>query len=162
MAKTIDPSMHTAEHLLNRTMVRMFGCGRCFSAHIEKKKSKCDYHFERPLKAEEIRRIEAMVNEKVAENLPVTESYQDRKAAESDFDLTRLPDATEDRIRIVSIGGYDACPCIGSHVSFTGEIGRFRITTTDFADGLLRIRFKLDRKAAPSGSSKDRGPENRL
>ncbi len=125
MAKTIDPPMHTAEHLLNRTIVRRFGCGRCFSAHIEKKKSKCDYHFERPLKAEEIRQIEAMVNEIVAANLPVTESYQDRKAAESDFDLARLPDATEERIRIVSIGGYDTCPCIGPHVSFTGEVGRF-------------------------------------
>jgi alanyl-tRNA synthetase len=159
MAKTIDPPMHTAEHLLNRTMVRMFGCGRCFSAHIEKEKSKCDYHFERPLKAEEIRRIEAKVNEIVAANLPVTESYQDRKAAESDFDLARLPDASEERIRIVSIGGYDLCPCIGPHVSFTGEIGRFQITSTDFADGVLRIRFKLDRKAAPS-DRKDQGPED--
>jgi alanyl-tRNA synthetase len=160
MAKNIDPPMHTAEHLLNRIMVRMFGCARCFSAHIEKRKSKCDYHFDRPLKAEEIRQIEATVNEMVAANLPVTESYQDRKAAESDFDLARLPDATEERIRIVSIGGYDACPCSGPHVSFTGEIGRFRITTTDFADGVLRIRFKLDRKAAPV-SAKDQGPEDR-
>jgi Ser-tRNA(Ala) deacylase AlaX len=143
--------MHTAEHLLNRTMVRMFGCARCFSAHIEKKKSKCDYRFDRPLKAEEIRQIEATVNEMVAANLPVTESYQDRKAAESDFDLARLPDATEERIRIVSIGSYDDCPCSGPHVSFTGEIGEFRITTTDFEDGVLRIRFKLDRKAAPIG-----------
>jgi alanyl-tRNA synthetase len=159
MAKTIDPPMHTAEHLLNRTMVRMFGCGRCFSAHIEKKKSKCDYRFERPLNAEEIRQIEAMVNEMVAANLPVTESYQDRKAAEFDFDLARLPDVSEERIRIVSIGGYDDCPCSGPHVSFTGEIGRFQITTTDFADGVLRIRFKLDRKAATLGS-KDQGPED--
>ena len=30
------PPMHTAEHILNGTMVRMFGCGRSFSAHIEK------------------------------------------------------------------------------------------------------------------------------
>lgn len=35
--------MHTAEHILNRTMQNMFGCGRCFSAHINPKKSKCDY-----------------------------------------------------------------------------------------------------------------------
>jgi len=37
--KTIDPRMHTAEHILNQTVVRVLGCERCFSAHIEKKKS---------------------------------------------------------------------------------------------------------------------------
>jgi Ser-tRNA(Ala) deacylase AlaX len=143
--------MHTAEHLLNQTMARMFGCGRCFSAHIEKKKSKCDYRFDRPLTTGETERIEAEMNQKIAENLPVTESYEDRKMAEPAFDLARVPDAAGDRIRIVSIGDYDACPCIGPHVSFTGKIGRFRITTTDFKDGVLRIRFKLDREAAPVG-----------
>ena len=35
--------MHTAEHLLNATMVKTFGCPRSRNAHIEKKKSKCDY-----------------------------------------------------------------------------------------------------------------------
>ena len=35
--------MHTAEHILNGTMVRMFGCTRSRNAHIERKKSKCDY-----------------------------------------------------------------------------------------------------------------------
>jgi hypothetical protein len=39
--------MPSAEHILNQTMDRMFGCGRCFAAHIERQKSKCDYHFER-------------------------------------------------------------------------------------------------------------------
>jgi hypothetical protein len=37
------PPMHTAEHILNQTMVRMFGCPRSRNAHIERKKSKCDY-----------------------------------------------------------------------------------------------------------------------
>ncbi len=145
MAKSIYPPMHTAEHLLNRTMVAMFDCGRSFSAHIETKKSKCDYRFDRPLTAEEIGRIESAVNEKIAEDLPVTERFVDRETAGSGFDLGRLPEAAGDRIRIVSIGGYDACPCIGPHVASTGEIGCFRITTTDHADGVLRVRFKLDR-----------------
>ena len=35
--------MHTAEHLLNATMVKTFGCPRSRNAHIERKKSKCDY-----------------------------------------------------------------------------------------------------------------------
>ena len=34
---------HSCEHLLNATMVKMFGCPRSRNAHVEKKKSKCDY-----------------------------------------------------------------------------------------------------------------------
>lgn len=37
------PPMHTAEHLLNQTMVRMFGCERSRNAHIERKKSKISF-----------------------------------------------------------------------------------------------------------------------
>ena len=41
--KDYNEPMHTAEHILNQTMVRMFNCGRSKNAHIERKKSKCDY-----------------------------------------------------------------------------------------------------------------------
>jgi alanyl-tRNA synthetase len=141
--------MHTAEHILNRTMVEMFGCGRAFSAHIEKKKSKCDYRFDRPLDDAEVAKIQAAVNARIDANLPVTERFVDRATAEAAFDLARLPGGAGNRIRIVCVGDYDACPCIGPHVAFTGEIGRFRITTTDFTDGVLRIRFKLKREKPP-------------
>ena len=55
MSKEYDPFMHTAEHVLNQTMVRMFGCGRSFSSHLNADKSKCDYHFPRPLEDAEVR-----------------------------------------------------------------------------------------------------------
>ena len=41
------PPMHTTEHILNQTMIRLFGCGRAVSAHIERKKSKLDFRFQR-------------------------------------------------------------------------------------------------------------------
>jgi len=63
--------------------------------------------------------------------------------AEKQFNLSRLPEGSSTEIRIVSVGDYDACPCIGPHVAETSEIGVFRITTSDFKDGILRIRFKL-------------------
>jgi hypothetical protein len=40
------PPAHTAEHLLNQTMIRMFGCGRSFNAHVERKKSKMSFHLD--------------------------------------------------------------------------------------------------------------------
>ena len=141
--KQYHPQMHSAEHLLNQTMVRMFGCGRSFSNHIEKKKSKCDYHFERALTENKIDEINSNVNRIIQQDLQVAEEFISRKDAGEKFNLTRLPDESGDRLRIIKIGNYDACPCSGLHVAYTKEIGRFLINSTSFNDGVLRIRFKL-------------------
>ncbi|HOJ37575.1 MAG TPA: hypothetical protein PLI27_00630 [Ignavibacteriales bacterium] len=147
MAKEYCPEMHTAEHILNQTMVRMFNKGRSFSNHIEKKKSKCDYkNFERNLTPEEIQLIENKVNEIINMNLNVYEEFIEYDAANKLYNLERLPDdiSSQDKVRIVKVGDYDACPCIGEHVKNTSEIGMFRIISTNFENGILRIRFKVD------------------
>ncbi|MGE5843062.1 MAG: hypothetical protein ACM335_12320 [Deltaproteobacteria bacterium] len=143
MKEYSDPRMHSAQHILNQAMVRMFNCGRCFRAHIEKKKSKCDYHFDRSLTDQEILTIESNVKRVIESDLPVTEEFLAREEAEALYNLDRLPEQTGDRIRIVRVGDYDACPCIGPHVRSTREIGGFRILSSSFEDGVLRVRFKL-------------------
>ncbi len=141
--KQYHPQMHSAEHILNQTMVRMFNCGRSFSNHIEKKKSKCDYHFERDLTVAELEEIERRVNEVIQSNLNVVEEFISKDDAEKKYNLAKLPDEVGDTIRIIKIGDYDACPCSGLHVSHTNEIGRFKIISTGYNDGKLRVRFKL-------------------
>jgi len=141
--KQYHPQMHSAEHILNQTMVRMFNCGRSFSNHIEKKKSKCDYHFERDLIEEELEEIERRVNEVIQNDLKVVEEFILKDDATNEYNLTKLPDEAGDTIRIIKIGDYDACPCSGLHVSHTKEIGRLKIISTGYNDGKLRIRFKL-------------------
>lgn len=143
MGKEYDPRMHSAEHILNQTMVRMFNRGRSFSAHVEKKKSRCDYRFDRDLAAAEREELERRVNEVVASDLPVREEFLSREEAGRTYDLSRLPGEAGDSIRIIRIGGYDACPCRGEHVASSGEIGSVRIISTDFNDGVLRVRFTL-------------------
>lgn len=143
MAKEYDPRMHSAEHILNQTMVRMFNRGRSFSAHIKRKKSKCDYHFGRDLTGSEVAEIERRVNEIITANLPVTERLMPRKEAEKFFNLTRLPDDAGDPLRIIEIGNYDACPCRGEHIRSTKEITGFKIVSTSFEGRVLRVRFKL-------------------
>jgi Ser-tRNA(Ala) deacylase AlaX len=137
--------MHSVEHILNQTMVRLYDCGRCFTAHIDRKKSKCDYHFDHVLTDEEISEIQSRVNSVIDSDLPVTESFVSKETAQRRYNTEKLPDTVAGDIRIIHIGDYDACPCIGEHVLSTGEIGAFRITTTSYADGQLRIRFKLSR-----------------
>lgn len=143
MDKVYDPRMHTAEHILNQTMDRMFGCGRCFSAHIEKKRSKCDYRYHRELNAAEIKAIEERVQTLIGADLPVTDAYISREEASASYHVERVPPNAGDTIRIVKVGDYDACPCIGIHVGSTKMIGGFRITSTRFQDGVLRIIFRL-------------------
>jgi misacylated tRNA(Ala) deacylase len=141
--KQYHPQMHSAEHILNQTMVRIFNCGRSFSNHIEKKKSKCDYHFNRNLTQQEIEEIESRVNEVIKQNLVVSEEFYSRDEVNEKFNLSKLPDDVGDKIRIIKIGNYDACPCSGLHVSNTDEIGTFKIISTDYNNNVLRIRFKL-------------------
>lgn len=115
-SKTYYAPMHTAEHILNQTMDRMFGCGRSFNSHIEKKKSKCDYRVNRPLADEEIKTIESKVNEVISTNLDVTEEFISIDEAKAKYNLSKLPEDAGSTIRIVKVGNYDACPCSGEHV----------------------------------------------
>ncbi len=63
----------------------------------------------------------------------------------SRFDLGRLPEGATQAVRIVSVGDYDHCLCAGTHVEHTAQIGHFRISSTRYAAGRLRIVFRLDR-----------------
>ena len=137
------PPMHTCEHIVNRTMVNIFGCGRAVSAHIERNKSKLDLALPKAPSVEDIENIEKTVNEVIARHLPVTTEFITQEEAVGRFDLKRLPDNASDTVRIVRVGDYDECLCIGLHVTNTSEIGTFRIISSDYKDGIFRIRFKL-------------------
>ncbi|BDX38792.1 hypothetical protein CYCD_21470 [Tenuifilaceae bacterium CYCD] len=142
--KSYDPQMHTAEHILNQTMVRKYNCGRAFSSHIEKKKSKCDYILSRALSDTEIVEIENAVNSVIEGNVDIIEGFVPKHDAAQFLDLSKLPPDAPDTIRVIRVGEYDACACIGSHVKNTREIGTFKIISSDFNDGVVRLRFRLE------------------
>ena len=134
---------HSAEHLLNATMVKMFGCPRSRNAHVEKKKSKCDYILDAEPTAEQVAEIEAKINEVIAQNLDVTIEFLHREQAASIVDLSKLPEDASETLRIVRIGDYDACACIGAHVQNTSEIGTFKIISHSYENGIWRLRWKV-------------------
>ncbi len=139
------PPAHTAEHLLNQTMVRMFGCERSRNAHIERKKSKISYILDHKPDRKEEKEIEVRMNELIEEDLPVTFEYVDREHIPDEVKLDRLPEDASETLRLVRIGDYDVCPCIGKHVRSTGQIGRFVLLGTNWDEEKhsFRIRFKL-------------------
>ncbi len=142
--KDYNPAMHTAEHILNGTMEKMFACGRAFSSHIEKKKSKCDYRLSKRMTELDIAAVEKTVNEIIKLCIPVTEEFVSRGEADGRYFTGKLPDDAGDNIRIIRIGNFDACPCIGEHVSNTSEIGHFKIISADHEDSVMRLRFKVE------------------
>lgn len=137
------PPMHTCEHIVNRTMVNLFGCGRAVSAHIERKKSKLDFALPSAPSEQEIQEIEAKVNEVISQHLDITTEFITQQEAVNRFDLKRLPENASETVRIVKIGDYDECLCIGAHVQNTAEIGTFKIISHDYKEGIFRMRFKL-------------------
>ena len=134
---------HTAEHLLNQTMIRMFGCERSRNAHIERKKSKINYNLETCPTPEQVTEIERRMNEVIQQNLPVTFEFVTRDNIPDGVVLDKLPEDASETLRIVRIGDYDICACIGNHVKTTKEIGAFKITSTSYNDGSFRIVYKV-------------------
>ena len=134
---------HSCEHLLNATMVKMFGCPRSRNAHVEKKKSKCDYILDAEPTAEQLAQIEAKVNEEIAKKQDVTIEFMTREQAAAIVDLSKLPEDASETLRIVRIGDYDACACIGAHVKNTSEIGTFKVISHSFENGVWRLRWKV-------------------
>lgn len=145
---------HTAEHLLNQTMMRMFGCERSKNAHIERKKSKINYNLSECPTAEQIIEIERKMNELIELDMPITYEYVTRDNIPEGVTLDKLPKDASETLRLVRIGDYDICPCIGQHVESTKEIGMFKITSTSYTpapydngqsknEGSFRIVFKV-------------------
>lgn len=135
--------MHTCEHILNQTMIRMFGCERSKNAHIERKKSKCDYFLPQAPTEAQITELSTRINEIIRQELPVTIEFMNKEQAATLVDMSKLPNDVEEMLRIVHVGDYDACACIGQHVENTREIGEFQLISHDYENGRWRMRFKL-------------------
>ena len=137
------PPSHTAEHLLNQTMIQMFNCERSKNAHIERKKSKISYPLPQSPGEEQVKEIEQRMNEVIAQHLPVTYELVRREELPKEIDTSKLPDEASEHLRIVRIGDYDVCACLGTHVNNTSEVGTFKINSWRYENGIFRIVFKL-------------------
>ena len=139
------PPAHTAEHLLNQLMMRLYHCERSRNAHIERKKSKISYILDHKPTHQEEKMIEDKMNELINADLPVTYEYVTRDNLPADVKLDRLPSNASETIRLVRIGDFDVCPCIGKHVHSTSQIGSFQLLGTNWDEEKhsFRIRFRV-------------------
>ena len=91
----------------------------------------------------EIKQLNDKIKEVVNKEYEITEKFLSFDDADKIFKLKRITKEQNPKVRIISIGNYDDCPCIGKHVSNTREILNFRITTSSYNNGVFRVRFKV-------------------
>ena len=139
------PPAHTAEHLLNQVMIRMFGTERSSNAHIERKKSKMTFILDHKPDRKKEKAIEAEMNRLITEDLPVTYEMVDRNNSPDGVSVDKLPEDASEILPLVRIGDFDVCLCIGKHVRSTAQIGRFEMLGTNWDEEkhAFRVRFKV-------------------
>ena len=86
------------------------------------------------------------VNDVISADMPVTYDYEDAANVEDGISLEKLPEGASNTIRIVRVGDYDKCACIGKHVEHTAQIGRVVLLGTNWDEEKksFRLRFKLE------------------
>ena len=85
------------------------------------------------------------MNRLIAEDLPVTFEMVDRNNIPEGVNIDKLPEDASEMLRLVRIGDFDVCLCIGKHVRSTAQIGRFEMLGTNWDEQkrTFRIRFKV-------------------
>ncbi|HET7688339.1 MAG TPA: DHHA1 domain-containing protein, partial [Candidatus Macondimonas sp.] len=131
---------HSATHLLHKALREVLG------SHVQQKgslvdadKTRFDFSHAAPLTAEEIGRIEALVNAEVLANLPTRVRVLPLEEARQSGAVMLFGEKYGDTVRVLDIGG--SCElCGGTHVSRTGDIGLFKITgESGVAAGVRRV-----------------------
>jgi len=140
---------HTATHLLHHALREVLG------EHIKQAGSsvtaehlRFDYTHYKPLKKEEIDRIEKIVNKQIEENYPVKSEITNLKAAREKGAIALFGEKYGDEVRMIDIGGFSRELCGGTHLDQTSKIGIFKIITEQgIGSGLRRIEAITREKA---------------
>ncbi len=121
---------HTATHVLNWALRETLGDGvRQAGSYVGPDKLRFDFTHRGRVEPETLATIEGMVNARVDEDQPVGWEIVDRQAAADAGAIGLFEEKYGERVRVVSAGDFSQELCGGTHVSRTGEIGPFVITS---------------------------------
>jgi misacylated tRNA(Ala) deacylase len=124
--KPNEGRLQTAEHILARTIEHEIPDTRFIISKFEENIGKIEISAKTDLRKIDLAMLQDEVNAVIQKNLQVNKYIIPREAAETKFDLTRLPTSVKE-IRIVEIEGFDKTPCKDPHVENTSQIGYFEI-----------------------------------
>jgi len=134
--------LHTATHLLQQALRDVLG------NHVEQKgsnitpeRTRFDFNHPQSLTPEEIKKVEAIVNQKIKEALPVNKEIMTPQEAKEQGALGFFEERYEGEVSVYSVGSFSKEICTGPHVTNTQEIGHFKIQKQqNIGVGLMRIR----------------------
>ncbi|MFZ5998155.1 MAG: alanine--tRNA ligase [Nitrospirota bacterium] len=132
---------HTATHLLHTALKSVLGEHvKQAGSYVSPERLRFDFTHFYGLERSEIEAIETMVNEKILENIGVVTEVKDIKDALKSGVTALFGEKYGEKVRVVSVPGYSAELCGGTHCRTTGDIGLFTIVSEgSVASGIRRI-----------------------
>ncbi len=138
--------LHTATHLLHQALFGLFGNQiKQMGSDINSERLRFDFPFERKLTAEEIAKLEEVVNQRIQEKLPVKIEEKTKEEAIAEGAMAFFKAKYPDKVKVYSIGDYSKEICNGPHIENTAEIGRFKILKEESVGaGVRRIKAIIE------------------
>jgi alanyl-tRNA synthetase len=142
----VSTKYHTATHLLQQALVNVLGneVGQKGS-NITPERLRFDFSFSRPMTADEIKKVEDMVNEQIKRDLKVTMEEMTLDDAKRAGARALFSSKYGERVKVYTIGGFSKEVCAGPHVQHTAQIGKFTIQKEQSSSaGVRRIRAVIE------------------
>jgi alanyl-tRNA synthetase len=133
---------HTATHLLQAALIELFGNQIQQSGSlVHPDYLRFDFTYHSQLSADDIKRVEDLVNKKIRDNIAVNIDYCNLKEAQQKGALAFFGEKYKpEKVRVVTVADFSVELCGGTHVHATGDIGTFKITeSTALSAGHRRI-----------------------